>query len=104
MISTMRLVLAAAGLFVIMLDTTRPTAMYVALVLYTAYSFVIYVLSIRRSALLPQRILHWLDLLLYMPLIAVTGSSNSMFFFFLFFSILVAAFGWGFIEGVRMTL
>ena len=82
----------------------RPTATYVALVLYTAYSFVIYILSIRRSALLPQRILHWLDLVLYMPLIAVTGGSNSMFFFFLFFSILVASFGWGFIEGVRMTL
>jgi signal transduction histidine kinase len=104
MISTMRLVLASAGLFVVMLDTTRPTAMYVALVLYTVYAFVIYILSIRRSALLPQRILHWLDLLLYMPLIGVTGGSNSMFFFFLFFSILVASFGWGFIEGVRMTL
>ena len=39
-----------------------------------------------------------------MPLIALTGGSNSMFFFFLFFSILVASFGWGFIEGVRMTL
>jgi hypothetical protein len=39
-----------------------------------------------------------------MPLIAVTGGSTSMFFFFLFFSILVASFGWGFTEGVRMTL
>jgi signal transduction histidine kinase len=104
MISTMRLVLASSALFIIMLDPVGSRPPYAALVLYTAYSFVIYVLSIRRSALLPQRILHWLDLVWYMPLIALTGGSNSMFFFFLFFSILVASFGWGFIEGVRMTL
>lgn len=100
----MRLVLASSALFIIMLDPTRPRATYIALVLYTAYSFAIYVLSLRRSALLPQRILHWLDLIWYMPLIALTGGSNSIFFFFLFFSILVASFGWGFTEGVRMTL
>lgn len=104
MISTMRLVLASSALFIVMLDFAGPRATHVALVLYTAYSFVIYVLSLRRSALLPQRILHWLDLLWYMPLIALTGSGNSMFFFFLFFSILVASFGWGFTEGVRVTL
>ena len=104
MISTMRLVLASSALFIIMLDPGGLRATYIALVLYTVYSFVIYVLSLRRSALLPQRILHWLDLVWYMPLIALTGGSNSMFFFFLFFSILVASFGWGFIEGVRMTL
>ena len=104
MISTMRLVLASSAVFIIMLDPARPKATYIALVLYTVYSFAIYVLSIRRSALLPQRILHWLDLVWYIPLIALTGGSNSMFFFFLFFSILVASFGWGFTEGVRMTL
>jgi signal transduction histidine kinase len=104
MVSTMRLVLAASALFIIMLDPARPKATYAALFLYTAYSFLIYVLSIRRSALLPQRIVHWLDLIWYMPLIALTGGSNSIFFFFLFFSILVASFGWGFTEGVRMTL
>lgn len=104
MMSTMRLVLASSALFIVMLDPTRPKATYIALALYTAYSFLIYVLSVRRSALLPQRFLHWLDLVWYMPLIAVTGGSTSMFFFFLFFSILVASFGWGFTEGVRMTL
>ena len=76
----MRLVLAASALFIIMLDPIRPGATYVALVLYTAYSLLIYILTIRRSALLPQRILHWLDLVWYMPLIAVTGGSNSIFF------------------------
>ena len=108
MISTMRLVLASSALFITMLDRVDPnklfSAPYVALLLYTTYSFVIYVLSLRRSALLPQRILHWLDLVWYMPLIGLSGGPNSIFFFFLFFSILVASFGWGFMEGVRMTL
>jgi signal transduction histidine kinase len=108
MISTMRLVLASSALFITMLNPTEQNSFfgptYIALVLYTAYSFVIYVLSLRRSALLPQRILHWLDLVWYMPLIALSGGANSIFFFFLFFSILVASFGWGFSEGVRMTL
>jgi hypothetical protein len=97
MIATMRLVLASSALFIIMLDPPGPRATYVALVLYTVYSFVIYVLSIRRSALLPQSILHWLDLVWYIPLIVLTGGSNSMFFFFLFLSSLVAYIGWGLI-------
>src|SRR5215203_6518132 len=104
MISTMRLVLASSGLFIVMLDPTRPKLTYAALISYSIYSFVISILSRRRSALLPQRVLHWLDLFWYMPLIALTGGSNSIFFFFLFFSILVASFGWGFMEGVRLTL
>jgi signal transduction histidine kinase len=108
MISSMRLVLASSALFITMIQPTQPTRLYgvtyTALVLYTVYSFVVYVLSLRRSALLPQRILHWLDLLWYIPLIALSGGTNSIFFYFLFFSILVASFGWGFIEGIRMTL
>ena len=100
----MRLVLAVAALFITMLDRTGLKATYIALVVYSAYSFGIYILSLRRSSRLPQRLLHWLDVVWYMPLIALTGGSSSMFFFFLFFSILVASFGWGFNEGVRMTL
>ena len=108
MISTMRLFLAASALFITMVHPTEPNRglgpTYIALLLYTVYSLVIYVLSIRRSTLLPQRILHWLDLLWYIPLIALSGGTNSIFFFFLFFSVLVASFGWGFSEGIRMTL
>ena len=108
MISTMRLVLASSALFISMLDLAKPArlypAIYITLGLYTVYSLVVYVLSVRRSTLLPQMILHWLDLLWYIPLIALSGGPNSVFFFFLFFSILVASFGWGFSEGIRMTL
>ncbi len=107
MISTMRLVLASSALFINMLHPGEASAILganIALGLYTAYSLVIYVLSLRRSKLLPQRILHWLDLLWYIPLLAFSSGTGSMFFFFLFFSILVASFGWGFTEGIRMTL
>jgi signal transduction histidine kinase len=108
MISTMRLVLASSALFIYMLHPARPNtlfgATYTALVVYTVYSAAVYVLSLRRSARLPQRILHWIDLLWYIPLIALSSGTNSIFFYFLFFSILVASFGWGFIEGIRMTL
>ena len=104
----MRLVLASSALFIYMLHPAGPdtffVATYTALGVYTVYSLVVYVLSIRRSALLPQRILHWLDLLWFIPLIALSNGTNSIFFFFLFFSILVASFGWGFTEGIRMTL
>ena len=108
MISTMRLFLASSALFITMIDPTEPIRLfgltYLALALYTVYSFVVYVLSLKRSALLPQRVLHWLDLVWYIPLLALSGGTNSIFFFFLFFSILVASFGWGFTEGLRMTL
>lgn len=103
----MRLVLASSALFINMLHPGEASAILganIALGLYTVYGIVIYVLSIRRSTLLPQRILHWLDLLWYVPLLALSSGTSSIFFFFLFFSILVASFGWGFMEGIRMTL
>jgi len=108
MISTMRLVLASSAYFIIMLDLAKPNRLfgtiYITLGIYIVYSLVVYILALKRSALLPQRILHWLDLLWFIPLIAFSGGLNSGFFFFLFFSILVASFGWGFTEGIRMTL
>jgi len=107
MISTVRLVLATAALLITMIDPTEPdrfvAATYAALALYAIYSLVIYILALRRGPL-PQRIIHWLDLAWYVPLIALSSGTNSIFFFFLFFCILVASFGWGFREGLRVTV
>jgi signal transduction histidine kinase len=48
--------------------------------------------------------LHWLDLFLYLLLIALSHGTNSVFFYFFFFSIIVASFGWGLTEGLKLTL
>ena len=99
----MRLVLAASALLIIYIDPSEPAHFRgltaIGLVLYTIYSAVVYDLAVRRSPLLPK-ILHWLDVAWYVPLIALTGGTNSLFFF----AILVASFGRGFSSGLRVTL
>ena len=108
MISAMRLVLAASALLITYIDPSKPAHFVgltdIALVLYTIYSAVVYDLAFRRSTLLPRKILHWLDVAWYVPLVALTDGTNSLFFFFFFFAILVASFGRGFSEGLRVTL
>lgn len=69
--------------------------------LYAGYSICIYMLSARRSEILPTRLLHWFDLAWYVPLLALCSGTNNLFFFF--FAILVASFGWGYNEGLRAT-
>lgn len=108
MISAMRALLALAALLVIYVDPAEPDRFvvptYVALTGYTIYSVVIWLLAIRKSRILPIKILHWLDVAWYLPLIALSSGTNSIFFFFLFFAILVASFGWGFNAGLRVTI
>lgn len=106
--SAMRLVLAASALLIIYIDPSEPAHFVgltdIALVLYTIYSAVVCDLAVRRSPLLPRKILHWLDVAWYVPLIALTGGNSSLFFFFFFFAILVASFGRGFSSGLWVTL
>jgi signal transduction histidine kinase len=108
MISAMRALLALAALLVIYIDPAEPDRFvvptYLALAGYTIYSAVIWLLAIRNSRLLPTKILHWLDVAWYLPLIALSSGTNSIFFFFLFFAILGASFGWGFSAGLRVTI
>jgi hypothetical protein len=107
-ISAMRVVLAFSALLVIYIDPSEPNRFvvptYLALATYGIYSIVIWVLTIRRSRTLPVTILHWLDVAWYLPLIALSSGTNSIFFFFFFFAILVASFGWGFHSGMRVTI
>jgi signal transduction histidine kinase len=108
MISAMRAVLALAALLVIYIDPSEPDRLvvptYLALAGYAIFSIVVWLLAIRHSRILPIRILHWLDVAWYLPLIALSNGTNSIFFFFLFFAILVASFGWGFSAGLRVTI
>ena len=108
MIAAMRLVLAVSAVVVIYIDPYEPSRLvgltYLTLLGYCVYSAVIYVLSVRRSPILPYKSLHWLDLAWYIPLIALTSGTNSVFFYFSFFAILVASFEWGFGSGLRVTV
>jgi len=107
-IALMRAVLALSALLVICIDPSQTIelggAIYLALASYGVYSIVIWVLAVRRSRALPITILHWLDVAWYLPLIALSNGTNSIFFFFFFFAIVVASFGWGFHSGMRVTI
>lgn len=46
---------------------------------------------------------HWIDVLVFGMLVALTGGAGSIFFPLFFFPILVASFTWGFAEGIRVV-
>ena len=108
MVSAMRVILACSALLVTVIDPSGPERLvfptYLALTGYVIYSGVIYILAIRHSRILTGKFLHWLDVAWYLALVAVSSGTNSIFFFFFFFAILVASFGWGFSEGLRVTI
>lgn len=105
LIAGMRVVLGTSTLLVVLMDPLRWTAQtYVTLALYSLYGLLVYHLSIRRNPLVANKIIPWLDLLWYLPLIAFTNNTTSIFYFFFFFSIIVASFSWGLTEGLRLTL
>lgn len=102
----MRVVLGTCALLVVLLDPVRsPTApipTYVTLIFYAVYGLVVYHLSIQRNPVVAHKIVPWLDLLWYIPLIALTN--NSLFYYFFFFSIIVASFSRGLSDGLHLTL
>lgn len=110
MIALVRLVLAASALVIIYIDPSEPDrfvlATYLALILYTVYSAVLFVLvvgPVRVPALLRLHS-HWFDVAWYVLLIALSSGTGSIFFFFFFFAILNASFGRGFRTGLGVTL
>ena len=106
LIAGMRVVLATSALLVSVLGATEPPGVAkpvdVALVLYALYGLVIYHLSVRRRPIAAHKLIPWLDLLWYLPLIAFTGSN--LFYYFFFFTIIVGSFSWGLNDGLRLTL
>ena len=106
LIAGMRVVLGTSALLVILMEQPprRPMGIYVALVFYSLYGLVVYHLSIRRNPVVAHKIIPWLDLLWYLPLIAFTSDTSSIFYYFFFFAIIVASFSWGLTDGLRLTL
>jgi signal transduction histidine kinase len=107
LVSGMRFMLAASALLVVFVDPSEPhysSLTFIALGCYTFYSAVFFILSVRRSELIPSRFMHWFDMLWYLGLVALSGGTSSIFFNFFFFAILVASFGWGYISGLQLTL
>src|ERR1044072_1731491 len=108
LVSILRLMLAPPALVVTLIEPSEPgrwvSITYATLALYTIYSAVVFSLSIRRTDLIPAKYMHWVDMVWYLGLIALTGGANSIFFNFFFFAILVASFGWGYKAGLRLTL
>ena len=107
-ISIMRVILALSALLVFNVDPSTadrfPAITYFFLAGYCVYSVSIWAMALRHSRTFPIKTLHWLDVAWYLPLIALSGGTNSTFFFFFFFAILVASFGWGFASGMRVTI
>ena len=105
LIAGMRVVLGTSALLVILIDgKPLQVPIYLTLILYSLYGLLVYNLSVRRNPLVAHKIIPWLDLLWYVPLIAFAGKSNSLFYYFFFFAIIVASFNWGLSQGLRLTL
>ena len=107
LVSASRLMLASAGLLVTLIDAkdgAGSLALTATLALYTLYSAITALLSIRLSHLVPVRYMHWLDMVWFLVIIAFSRGSSSIFFSYFFFAILVASFGWGYLSGLRVTL
>ena len=81
LIAGMRVVLGTSALMISMLGSVQPRLWSVStnttLVLYCLYGLVIYHLSVRRNPVAAHRLIPWLDLLWYLPLIAFAFSNHS---------------------------
>jgi signal transduction histidine kinase len=110
MTAAMRFVLASSALLIIYLDPLEPDRLvrvtYASLILYTLYSLLLLILALRGGNFSDPlgRLAHWIDIGWYLVLIALSSGTSSIFFFFFFFPILVAAFRWGFREGLLVTV
>lgn len=108
LIGLMRLILALSGLIIIFIDPSEPDhfveVTYAALILYTLYSAVTYLLSLRGRRLFPVRFMPWIDVGCFSVIVALSSGTGSIFFFFFFFAIMVASFRGGFSSGLRVTI
>ena len=108
MFSAMRLVLASSALLIITIDPSQPDRYvhftYGALILYTVYSLVLFMLAARRPQAILFAFAHWIDVGWYSVLTGLSSGTHSIFFFGFLFAVLVASFRWGFASGLRMAI
>lgn len=108
MLALMRCVLAFSALAIILSDPLEPQRLveltYGSLALYCIYSTILALLAYRADWPPPARVLHWLDVLFYAYLVALTEGTSSIFFQYFLFAILVASFSRGFREGFAVTV
>ena len=107
LIAGMRVVLGTSALLVVLIESMEArvwaTPIHLTLAFYSLYGLLVYHLSVRRNPIVAHKIVPWLDLLWYLPLVFTSGP-NSGFYYFFFFSIIVASFTWGLTDGLRLTL
>ena len=109
MVAAMRLVLALAGLAVILIDPAEPDRFapltYAVLVAYSLYGGSLYWSSLRAGGLAwLAGASHWVDVGWYTMLIALSSGTNSVFFFGYFFAVLVAAIRRGRVAGLQVSM
>lgn len=109
-VSALRLALGAASLAAVAIDAPDPArhvaALYSILGGYVLFGIVVYVAGGASDAWrnASHAWIHWLDVAWYLPMVALSGGSSSLFFVLFFFPILVAAFRSGFTAGMTTAL
>lgn len=108
LIAGMRVVLGASALLVVLIESMEArvwlSPVQVTLAFYSLYGLLIYHLSVRHNPVVAHKLIPWVDLMWYLPLVALTRTTNSSFYYFFFFAIIVGSFSWGLTDGLRLTL
>jgi signal transduction histidine kinase len=108
MVAAMRVVLALSIMLAVYVD---PAGLYtfrgfasVVFATFAVYSLVLYCGTKVNLPLTHTRLIHWLDIVWFGLLVAITGGVDSMLFLLFFLAILPASFRWGASEGTQITI
>jgi len=77
---------------------------YLVLSFYVIYSLLLYASTRWWYSIVPETVEPWVDVVWAAGLTALSGDPSGVFAVFSFFAILIAAFQWGLVPGLRMTL
>ena len=104
----MRFMLAFAGLAIIYVDPTQPSAneaiTYGAFALYSLYAAILLAAAWNRAFLPDQRVLCAFDVVFASFLVLWTHGTNSIFFYVFLFPVLVVSFSHGYRDGLIFTV